>query len=276
MKKLFTVLGLPTQYLVSLMFLMMSSNVWACRCSMDEASLIYFVEAKYVFRAGVASASDCGENNKYEYRLEIDDVYKGELASEITVYTDCITSCAFQLEAGKTYLFFTDLINNNIGFCEYKLTRNDKEYRNTRQYLDLIQKTKLDFLTIKDSEDRKMGELQIRDGKLDGVTKIYYPNGDIRMEGLFIKGVATGNFEITLQRSNYKDYWQGDYKEGMRIGMWRHITYQNDGKKLYEHVFYEDGEIVDRQLMDADSQIERYSPKKATENNKDGEGQRKK
>ncbi len=256
MKRTFTVLAL---------FFMISAVSFACRCQMDEAKLFYFVEAKYVFRAEVKSASDCGDNNKYTYELDVEDVYKGDLeGDELTVYTDCITSCAFKLEEDKTYIFFTDLINNNIGFCEYKIEKKEAEYKSTQAFLNKIKNTRLDFLTIQDSKKNKLGELQIREGKLDGLVKIYYPNKTVRLRGMFIKGVPSGGFEITLLRRKKKDFWQGDYENGERVGMWIHITSNIDesGKKDYEHVFYEEGEIVERHLMDQESQIERYAPPK--------------
>lgn len=251
MKRLFTTFTL---------FLLGMSTAFACRCKVDDAKLLYFLDAKYVFRADVEAASDCGENNKYEYELEVEEVYKGELEEEIKVYTDCITSCAFQLEVGKTYIFFTDLINNNIGFCEYRLTKADADYKNTKKFLKKIKNTRLDYLVINDKEGNKIGEIQIQDGKVNGLAKVYYPDGTLRKRGMYIKGVPSGGFEINEVRANSKERWTGDYENGQRVRMWIHITEQADSL-AYEHVFYEDGEIVDRHLMDADSQIKRYSPK---------------
>jgi len=252
MKRIFTTLTL---------LLVCLSAAYACRCKMDEAKLLYFLDSKYVFKADVEAASDCGDNNKYEYSLEVEDVYKGELEEEINVYTDCITSCSFQLEVGKTYIFFTDLINNNIGFCEYKLTKDDAEYKNTKKFLTKIADTRLDYLVINDKDGNKMGEIQIQDKKLNGVTKIYYPDGTLRQRGMFIKGIPSGGFEITEIKKDSKEHWTGDYENGQRVRMWIHITTAKDGKISYEHIFYEDGEVVERYLLDEESQIKRYSPK---------------
>lgn len=243
------------------LFLLAFSTAFACRCKMDDAKLAYFLDAKYVFRADVEAASDCGENNKYEYELEVEQVYKGELEEEIKVYTDCITSCAFQLEAGKTYIFFTDLINDNIGFCEYRLTKGDAEYKNTRKFLKKIKDTRLDYLSIQNKDGSKIGEIQIQDGKINGLAKVYNSDGSLCRRGMYIKGIPSGGFEINKIKNSSKERWTGDYKDGQRIGMWIHIT-EKDDTISYEHIFYEDGEIIDRHLMDAKSQIERYSPKK--------------
>ena len=252
MKKFITTFGL---------LLTITSLSWACRCMMDEAKLFYFVDSEYVFRAEVESVSDCGDNNKYEYRLEIEDAYKGDLEDEITVYSDCITSCAFQLEVGKTYIFFTDLINNNIGFCEYRVEKGSDDYKNAKAYLDKIADTKLDFLTIKDNKHNTMGTLQISNGKLDGLVKVFYPDGEMRMRGMFIKGIPSGGFEFTEMKGRLKETWKGDYKDGKRIGLWVRAIFASDEKK-YEHIYYEDGEIVDRYMIDLDSQVERFAPEK--------------
>ncbi len=243
----------------SLLFIGITAAM-ACRCRMDDAKLLYFLDSKYVFKADVEAAADCGDNNKYEYELEVEDVYKGELEEEIKVYTDCITSCAFHLEVGKTYIFFTDLINNNIGFCEYKLKKGDDDYKTTKKFLAQIADTRLDYLTINDKDGNKMGEIQIQDGKLNGLAKVYYPDGTLRRRGMFIKGIPSGGFEFNEITANSKEHYTGDYENGQRVRMWIHIS-EKDGKTSYEHIFYEDGEIVERHLMDAESQIKRYSPK---------------
>lgn len=245
---------------IILLFSIIASS-FACRCMIDNAKLTYFVTNKYVFRAEVETVSKC-QNNKYEYRIDIERVYKGDLEDvKINVYTDCITSCAFQLEEGKEYIFFTDLINNNIDFCEYRLSKEDAAYDYTKKYLEKIADTELDYLVIQDENDKKIGEMQIRDGHIDGLVKLYYPTGEVHMRGMFIKGVQNGGFEILRLRSEDQDFWQGDYENGQRVRMWIHIITKANGEKLYEHIFYEDGEEVERHKLDPESQIRQYSPK---------------
>lgn len=258
MKKIITTLAL---------FLITLSTASACRCIMDDAKLFYFMDAKYVFRAEVETASDCGDNNKYEYTLEVEKIYKGELKDEITIYSDCITSCAFQLEAGKTYLFFTDLINDNLGFCEYRLSKGSPDFKATLNYLDLIKNTNLDFLKIKDGKNQPLGDIQVVDGHVDGVVKLYFPDGSIRLRGLYMKGVPHGNFEITEKMQTNTEKWAGDYKNGQRTGRWIRIFKKNE-TTLHEHIFYEDGEIVDRYVVNLKSQLERFTPEKKKEEKK--------
>jgi len=243
-----------------LLFSIIASS-FACRCMLDEARLTYFVTNKYVFRAEVEKVTEC-QNNKYEYRIDVERVYKGDLEDEkINVYTDCITSCAFQLEEGKEYIFFTDLQNNNIDFCEYRVAKGDPDYDYTKKYLERVADTELDYLVIEDNKENKLGEMQIRDGNIDGLVKLFYPTGEVHMRGMFINGIQTGGFEILRLRGKNKDFWQGDYENGNRVRMWIHITTKANGEKLYEHVFYEDGEEVERHKLDPESQIKLYSPK---------------
>ena len=237
-------------------------TVSACRCVMDEAKLFYYIDSEYVFKAEVETVSDCGDNNKYEYLLGIDKVYKGELEDEITIYSDCITSCSFKLETGKTYIFFTDLINNNLGFCEYRLSKGSPNYKAVINYLDLIERTKLDFLRIKNAKGQPLGDLQVADGKLDGLVKLYFPDGSLRLRGVYIKGLADGNFEITEKMLSNVEKWSGDYKKGQRTGRWIRVFKRNK-TALHEHIFYEDGEIVDRYVVDLESQVDRFMPKTA-------------
>jgi hypothetical protein len=252
MKKVITTLALS---------LVLIGTVSACRCVMDDAKLFYYIDAKYVFKAEVETASDCGDNNKYEYKLEVDKVYKGELEDEITIYSDCITSCSFQLEAGKTYLFFTDLINGNLGFCEYRLSKSSPDYKAAIKYLGLIERTNLDFLKIKDAKDQPLGDIQVVNGQVDGLVKLYFPDGSLRLRGLYIKGVPNGNFEMTEKMLRSTEKWAGDYKNGQRSGRWIRI-FKDNKTSLHEHIFYEDGEIVDRYVVNLEAQLDRFAPKK--------------
>ena len=245
---------------LAFLFLIISSSS-ACRCMLDDARLTYFVTSKYVFRAEVETVSEC-QDNKYEYRIDVERVYKGDLSDEkINVYTDCITSCAFQLEEGKEYIFFTDLQNNNIDFCEYRLAKGEPEYNYTKKYLEKVADTELDYLVIENENEKIIGEMQVRDGHIDGLVKLFYPTGEVHMRGMFIKGIQNGGFEILRLRKEYKDFWQGDYENGQRVRMWIHIITKTNGDKLYEHIFYEDGEEVERHKLDQESQIKQYSPK---------------
>ena len=74
-------------------------------------------------------------------KLYAESIYKGKLSNKLIVYTDCVTSCKFKLEEGKTYLFFTDLNNNNIGVCERRLVEDSEGYKHTYEYLNRIKTT---------------------------------------------------------------------------------------------------------------------------------------
>ena len=127
--------------------------------------------------------------------------------------------------------------------------------------MEKVADTKLDYITVEDNNKKKVAELQIRNGHIDGLVKIFYPTGQIHMRGMFIKGVQNGGFEITRIFSDGKDFWQGDYENGNRVRMWLHITTKDNGEKLYEHVFYEGGEEIERHKLDKESQIKLYKPK---------------
>lgn len=238
-------------------------QVYACNCSVQDESFLEYLEKKHVFMAYSTDSKDCNDNNKYEMTLNVIDNYKGKLPRTITAYTDCATSCSFKLDEGVVYLFFTNLVNNNIDFCELRIRATDDNFVRVKDYLDVIKATKLDYVEVKGVENQVIARAPVFNGKVNGLLQVYYPDGKLRIRGMFIKGQRNGNFEINEHTAEHHVQWKGDYKNGERHGKWIHKKVHKLTEKPIAYILYEyeDGEIVDRKSLDKATQIELYTPK---------------
>jgi len=243
-----------------------SISSWACRCANTENIFFELLEAEYVFLATVTTVSDCKEDNRFEHELWIESVYKGELPEFSNVYTDCITSCAFNLKKGSRYIFFTDLVGNNIEFCELRIEGTDENFINTKRNLDKIKDAKLDYVKLYEHRDTTIGysaRLMAQSGRINGIVNIYNNKGNLVLKGLMKNGKMQGYFEITNFTKEFSEYWTGDYKNGERIGNWiyKKISKSNTDNIEYILYMYEDGEIVKKLDLDTDAQLKLYEPK---------------
>ncbi len=103
----------------------------------------------------------------------------------------------------------------------------------------------------------KQGEGTLKDGKLTGLRKAYYPNGNIEQEKYFNKGMATG-----MEKDYYDDgslREQGSYKNNKELGIWKSY-YPNGQVQLiskYKHgkpvgtafKYYSNGKLKVRVLV---------------------------
>jgi hypothetical protein len=245
----------------------MTFSSWACRCASTENIFIELLEAKYVFLATVNKVSDCQEDNRFEHELWIESVYKGKLPEFKNVYTDCITSCAFNLRKGSRYIFFTDLVGNNIEFCELRMQGTDDNFINAKKNLDKIKDAKLDYVKLYESRDTIAGysaQLMAQNGRINGIVNIFNNKGALVLKGLMKNGKMQGYFEIINFTEAFTEYWTGDYKNGERIGNWNYKKIFNESPQKVEYIqyIYEDGEIVKKIDLDAEAQLKLYEPNK--------------
>lgn len=246
----------------TLLFLQITTTL-ACTCNKSDESFLEYIEKEHVFMAYSTNSKECNDNNKYELNLNIIDSYKGSLPRTITAYTDCATSCSFKLEEGVVYLFFTNFINNNIDFCELRIRATDDQFMRVKDYLDAIKATKLDYIEVKGAKEQVIVRAPVLNGKVNGLLQMYYPNGELRLQGMLIKGQRSGNFEVHERFETYTIIWKGDYIKGEREGQWVYKKKYTDVETPMEYalVQYEEGEEVSRRQLDKASQIELYDKK---------------
>ncbi len=248
------------------LFLSLSLYVAACSCSNYDNSFLYLVEAKHVFLATVMNVSTCGDLNKFEYNIWVETNYKGSLPAMHTIYTDCATSCTFQLEKGGRYLLFSDLVNNTIEFCELRIAASDTTFIPTKLYLDAVKYTRLDYITLHDRLDKKgfSAKMTVNSGVLDGIVNIYNPVGQLILKGMLIEGKQQGYFEIHQNSESYREVWMGNYQKGERKGNWIYKKIAKEKGKRNEYIIYvyENGEIVKELKMDTETQLQAYEPNK--------------
>lgn len=252
-----------SKHLLTLSFILgIYVSSWGCRCLQEDAEFMHFINFKYVFLGYVCTVNDCGDNNKYEVKMYVESVYKGQLSNKLQVYTDCVTSCKFKLESGKTYLFYTNLNNNTIGFCERRLSEDDSDFKRTHDYLNKIKTTNYNSVDI-EHDSSKIAKLTVRSGALDGLVEVYYPDGKMRLKGVYVKGQAYGNFEITNHDKRFVQVWSGNYENDEREGKWVYKRMDKEDKKqmIYEIITYKQGEEIDRLEITENDQVKFYEGK---------------
>jgi antitoxin component YwqK of YwqJK toxin-antitoxin module len=237
----------------------------ACTCNNIEHTFTHLLESKYVFLATVISISECGLNNKYEYELRIETNYKEALPETKMVYTDCVTSCAFQLKKGKQFIFFTNLKSEMINFCDLRIESSDTAFSMVKKYLNQIKSTKLDYLELSDgwNNNNYKAKMMVQDGKVKGVVNVYNKQGNTILKGLIQNGKMEGYYEIRYF-SDGEESWTGNYKNGERVGSWVYKYSAKNKEKINKYILYiyENGEVVDRSDLDQAAQLEKYEPKK--------------
>ena len=250
--------------------LLFTNNIsTACKCQDYGNSFLHLLESNHVFLATIMSVSDCGDNNKYEYELYIESNYKGTLPETKKVYTDCVTSCAFQLEKGSRVIFFTDLTNDNINFCDLQIAFSDANFILTKKYLDKIKYTKLDYLELYERKDGNIfrSKMMVQDGFVNGVVNIYDKDGNTAVKGLVKNGKMEGYYEIRNFSDNGEEVWTGDYKDGNRDGNWvyKYTSNIKNARNQFILYTYEKGEVIKRSDLAIEAQLEEYEPKKEEE-----------
>lgn len=241
----------------------------ACNCQDFDNSFIHLLESNHVFLATVMSSSECNENNKYEYELYVEANYKGTLPETKKVYTDCVTSCEFQLEKGSRVIFFTDLMNDNVNFCDLRIAFSDSSFIPIKKYLDKMRDTKLDYLELHEGRDQTgfKSKMMVQDGNVNGLVNIYDAKGNIAVKGLVKNGKMEGYYEIRKFTKEGEAIWTGDYKNGERDGNWVY-KYTAKDKKIKDKFIlyvYENGEIIKESDLGIDAQLEEFAPKNEDE-----------
>ena len=92
---------------------------------------------------------------------------------------------------------------------------------------------------VKESEYYESGQVKMeggmKDGKMEGKWKAYFPDWRVQSIGFFSNGLRTG--EATVWQENGNLYQEGFYKEGKHCGKWK--FYDEQGNLLKEVDFGE-------------------------------------
>lgn len=249
-------------------FAMFHTALNACNCLKHDNSFMYLLESKHVFLGTVMSTTECGDNNKFEYQFFIDDNYKGELNTKETLYSDCVTSCSFQLEKGQRYIIFSDLDNKTIGFCDYIVPFSDSAFVPVKTYLDKIAYARLDYLELFETNDESgyKAKLTVLNGEIRGVVNLFDEAGHTILQGIMKNGQLQGYCEIRSFGATETEIWTGNYENGKRIGDWVYkATPKDDRKTANRYILYqyEAGEVANVADITVEAQLEEYEPKKA-------------
>lgn len=239
----------------------------ACKCEKHDNTFMYLLESDYVFLATAMSVSECGDNNKYEHEFWIEDGFKGELPTRKTIFTDCITSCSFQLKEGERYLIFSDLLNDNINFCDFVVPFSDSSFLLIKKYLDQIAYERLNYLELYETDDKSgyKAQLMIQDGEVRGVVNLFDEAGNIILKGLMGDGKMQGYYEIKHFGITEDKVWTGNYKDGKRTGDWVcKVIPKGDPKNEKRFILYQyqAGEIIKISDLSMKAQLEEQEPKK--------------
>jgi hypothetical protein len=238
----------------------------ACTCNNSENTFTHLLASEHVFLATIMSVSECGTNNKYEYEFYIENNYKGTLPETQKAYSDCVTSCGFQLKVGKRVIFFSNFENNTLNFCDLRIEFSDTAFIPVKKNLDKIKGTKLDYLELYDGRDNTgyKAKLMIQDGRVNGIVNIYDKQGNTTLKGLIQNEKMEGYYEISSFSDTGEEIWTGDYKNGERIGSWVYKYSPKDKAEKNKFILYvyENGEVIDRSGLDQATQLEKYDPKK--------------
>jgi hypothetical protein len=252
--------------LISVVMLNVSSTE-ACECQRYDNSFMYLLESKNVFLATVTEVEECGENNKISHQAFVEKNYKGKLDFRTTLYSDCITSCSFQLEKGERYLIFSDLNNGNIDFCDYIIPFSDSTFMLIKSYLDEIAYVRLDYLELFETADKSgyKAKLTILNGEVNGVVNLFDEAGNTVLKGIVNNGQMQGYYEIRTFGTTEDEIWTGNYKNGKRTGDWVYKAIAKDGtQKVNRYILYqyEAGEVVKEADLSMEAQLKKYEPVK--------------
>lgn len=257
--------------LISVVTLNLSAE--ACECQRHDNSFMYLLESKHVFLGTVSKVEECGDNNKFAHQVFIEKNYKGELNFKETLYTDCATSCAFHLEEGQRYLIFSDLNNDNVGFCDYLLPFSDSSFQMIKSYLDEIAYARLDYLELFETADKSgyKAKLTILNGEVRGVVNLFDEAGNHILQGIVRDGQMQGYYEIRTFGTTENEIWTGNYKNGKRVGDWVYKATSKGDKKTHRYILYqyEAGEVVKTSDLSMEAQLEKYEPKKDNDEQKE-------
>lgn len=246
--------------------MLMSFSSEACKCSNYDNSFLYLLEANHVFLATVKSVAECGDENTYEHELYIETNYKGELPEITKVATDCVTSCAFNLKEGHRAIFFTNLNNNTISFCDLQIAFSDSSFVSIKEYLDLMKYTTLNYLEFYEKRNKTgfKAKVTVQDGNVNGVVNIYNPNGKLVVKGLMKEGKMQGYYELLFFKPEGIERWTGNYKDGLRTGEWvyKFTPKDKNKKKTFILYSYQNGTIIKEANLSVEAQLEDNAPKK--------------
>lgn len=250
--------------------LLMSFSSEACKCNNYDNSFIHLLESNHVFLATVMAVSECGDNNTYEHQLQVEANYKGILPQNKKVYSDCATSCAFRLKEGDRVIFFSDLNNDNIGFCDLQIFFTDSSFLAIKENLEIMKYTKLDYLEFYENASKTgyKAKLTVQDGTVNGVVKVFNEAGKEVVKGMVKNGKMEGYYEILLFKEDGIERWTGNYENGERSGDWiyKFIPYDEEKENEFILYMYRNGEIIEETMLSIEAQLEKYELKKATAN----------
>jgi len=156
-------------------------------------------------------------------------VYKGEKAIDSLGYKDL---------DGVIYIFTKEYVKRPDSIKRIP-SSNNMERKNYEWYLKNSSNTYSGKFIDYYLDGKKQGEGNFKNGKVDGVRKMYYPNGQTLMERVYSSGLENG-----LEKEYYEDgtlKQKGDFLNGKENGVWE--MFHPNGQ-LKQKVLFDNGELI--------------------------------
>lgn len=245
-----------------LVFLLHIGRIFACDCKegFSEFSPVYLSEYNHIKICQPFSA-DTTDQTIY-YRVLVQKNYWGIDKDTITVATHYMSeTCGYPLKLNTSYLLYgkgsdaifyisvcsrqreilttsslsdyannTDSIVTSINFVKkyytwkYITEFDEKSHKNEIATLEKLL-VSTDTITAYFVDGTISGKFLVKDGKLNGPSQFYYPNGLLYSKGNFVnnKKEALWNEYLYKIKRKKEFYVQetGSYKEGMKKGVWK-------------------------------------------------------
>lgn len=211
----------------------------------SDARILYVIDSIPIIKE-----PEEGLNSLSNDQIDHLTIYKGEKA---------IDSLGFKDLDGVIYIFTKEYIKRPDSIKRIPST-NNMNRKNYEWYMKNSSNTYSGKFIDYYIDGKKQGEGNFKNGKVDGVRKMYYPNGQISMERVYSSGLENG-----LEKEYYEDgtlKQKGDFLNGKENGVWE--MYHPNGQLKQRTSF-------DKGKMDGES-ISYYSTGKfrSTEKFKNG------
>lgn len=125
------------KYILLIILTFYAQQLFACECE-SEQFMNLFTRSDFIATARILEITPDSENeNRHYSKIEIIDLYKGEHITNLIIYSNLNSSCAFLPPENSLWLLFANKNKNGevgIGFCSgsQQMDRKFKNDRNSR------------------------------------------------------------------------------------------------------------------------------------------------
>lgn len=252
-----------TQILKVIILILISSKAFACECinEFSEFTPLYLSEYNHIFVGKVISVDTVG--NTLQYHIIPTKSYWGENRDTMLITTARPSGmCGLLLDLNETYLIYGQgdrVIYSNSCGPSRKLNASTEYYfgdwnpsdsirfslngeykkRKIADISDYLKKAfiheieKLETISLVTSgtlttefiNNSISGQLNFKDGKLNGINSFYFSNGKLKSQGNFDNNIKTGIWKDaifkTVRNKDFYLMWTGQYSNNKKTGKWK-------------------------------------------------------